>query len=61
MNEFELALIKALTHIGDGLCTVATAIDNAPTNDSEIIEAGTAVERGLADLAKSIDSLEVNR
>ncbi len=61
MTDFERNLIEALTHIGDSLCTVATAIDNAPTNDSEISEAGTAIERGLADLATSIDSLEVNR
>ncbi len=61
MTDFERNLIEALMHIGDSLCTVAIAIDNAPTNDREIIEAGTAVERGLADLATSIDSLEVNK
>jgi hypothetical protein len=61
MNKFESELIAVLADIGKGLCTVATAIDNAPTNDTEIVEAGNAVERGLADLAKSIDSLEVNR
>jgi hypothetical protein len=61
MTDFELGLIAALNHIGDSLCEVAKSIDNAPTNDAEIVEAGNAVERGLADLAKSIDSLEVNR
>ncbi len=61
MTEFELALVKALNHIGESLCTVATAIDNAPTIDREIDEAGTAIERGLAEVAKSIDTLEVNR
>ena len=61
MNEFENALVAALADIGKGLHGVATAIDNAPTNDTEISEAGTAIERGLADVAKSIDSLEVNR
>ena len=61
MNEFERELIKTLSSIGAGLCEVAKSIDNAPTNDAEIIEAGNAVERGLADLAQSIDSLEVNR
>ncbi len=59
MNDFELGLIAALTSIAEGLCTVAKSIDNAPTNSTEIIEAGNAIERGLADLATSIDSLEV--
>jgi hypothetical protein len=61
MTEFELGLIAALNHIGDSLCEVAKSIDNAPTNDAEITEAGTAVERGLADLAKSIDTLDFSR
>lgn len=61
MTDFELGLIAVLADIGKGLHGVAAAIDNAPTNDAEISEAGNAVERGLADLAKSIDSLEVNR
>lgn len=61
MNDFETGLIAALTSIAKGLESVSTSIDNAPTNDTEIVEAGNAVERGLADLAKSIDSLEVNR
>ena len=61
MNQFESALVAALADIGRGLSEVAKSIDNAPTNDTEITEAGNAVERGLADLAKSIDSLEVNR
>ncbi len=60
-TDFEVDLIKVLASIGEGLQAVATSIDNAPTNDSEITEAGTAIERGLGDLAKSIDSLEVNR
>ncbi len=59
MTEFETALITALNHIGDSLCEVAKSIDNAPTNDTEIAEAGTAIERGFADLASSIDQLEV--
>ncbi len=61
MTEFELALIKALNGIAGSLESVSTSIDNAPTIDSEISEAGTAIERGLSDVAKSIDSLEVNR
>ncbi len=60
-TSFEVDLVKALADIGGGLQAVAKAIDNAPTNDTEISEAGTAIERGLADVAKSIDSLEVNR
>lgn len=61
MTDFEQGLIEALTYIAVGLESVATSIDNAPTNDNEITEAGSAIERGLADVAKSIDSLEVNR
>lgn len=61
MTDFETGLIAVLADIGKGLHGVATAIDNAPTNDNEITEAGNSIERGLADLAKSIDSLEVNR
>lgn len=61
MTDFETGLIAVLADIGRGLHGVATAIDNAPTNDTEITEAGNSIERGLADLAKSIDSLEVNR
>ena len=61
MNQFESGLIAALNHIGDSLCEVAKSIDNAPTNDNEIVEAGNSIERGLADVATAIGSLEVNR
>ena len=61
MNEFENALIKTLTHIGDGLHKVAKSIDNAPTIDQELGEAGTAIERGLSEVATAIDNMEVNR
>lgn len=61
MTQFELKLVQAMNRIADGLESVSTSIDNAPTIDAEISEAGTAVERGLADVAKSIDSLEMNR
>ena len=61
MTEFELGLIAALTGIARGLESVSTSIDNAPTIDAEIGEAGLSIERGLADVAKSIDSLEVTR
>ena len=60
-TSFEVDLVKALTGIGEGLQAVAKSIDNAPTNDTEISEAGSAVERGLADVATAIGSLEVNR
>lgn len=61
MTEFELGLIKALANIAMGLESVSTSIDNAPTIDTDITEAGNAVERGLCEVAKSIDTLEVNR
>lgn len=60
MTEFELGLIAALSSIAKGLESVSTSLDNAPTIDAEIIEAGNAVERGLSEVAQSIDSLEVN-
>ena len=60
MNEFERALTEALRCIAKGLESVSTSIDNAPTIDVEITEAGNSIERGLADVAKAIDSLEVN-
>lgn len=59
MTEFERALTEALRCIAKGLESVSTSIDNAPTNATEISEAGNAVERGLADLATAVGSLEV--
>lgn len=60
-TSFEVELVKALTGIGEGLQAVAKSIDNAPTNDSEIREAGDSIERGLADLATAVGNLEVTR
>ena len=59
-TSFEVNLVAALNHIGDSLCEVAKSIDNAPTNDTEISEAGNSIERGLADVATAIGNLEVN-
>jgi hypothetical protein len=61
MTEFETKLIDALNRIGRGLEVVSVSIDNAPSIDKEIDEHGTAIERGFAEVAKSIDSLEINR
>lgn len=61
MTEFETALIDALNRIGRGLEVVSVSIDNAPTNDTEIRDAGTSIERGFDSLATAIDNLEINR
>lgn len=61
MTEFELALIKALNGIAASLESVSTSLDNVPTIDREIDEAGSAVERGLVEVATAIGNLEVNR
>jgi len=64
MTEFEIKLIEAFTRIGSGLEEVSTSIDHlSRDNDSERAanELGTAIERGLADLATAVNNLDTSR
>ncbi len=61
MTEFERALLAKLQHVGDGLHALAKAVEHAPDHAKEIDDAGSAIERGLSEVATSIDNLEMNR
>lgn len=52
-------LVEALRSIGDGLQSVAKAIEEQSTLNEQVVnELGTAIERGFNDVAVAISHLE---
>lgn len=61
MNEFETKLVNALRNIGDGLHAVSRSIDANTVDHRDLNDHGTAIERGLSEVAEAINALEINR